>query len=362
MFKGIAFCLLLATTAAAQDVTGADRVNVVSLLEDGKIDRTGPGFLYDEHTLVCSYSDVKGALQLRIESQGASAFTNSLIVFNESMDVAVLRINEDVLSATPLGNLNSLAIGDPVTFWAEQNGEWRIAEGTVREITDTGKGYDLISVDSAVFSPHGSPLYNTKKQVVGWIQGQSAVPLGRIAQLAERKSESLTIRQYKGSSTVWKFQKPAIPLNNTTPDVREMITLRGPSAYPFRIDLPHAWKTRAYKPSSNFLLRTEDPQSGICAELRATRLGDRDLLTGIDKTEPLVFTNLLRSQMVPYSTTHFTGFRAQYEDSDSVRLYAVDVFYTAFSGNLYILSVAYPQNVQSDITELIEQIFSSLRL
>jgi len=361
MLKGLALCLLIATVAAAQDTTATERVNVVSQLADGKILHKGVGFLFDDHTLVCSYADVKDAFRIRIEWEDASAFTSRLIAFNESIDVALFQIGAGGPLPALLGSSKMLAKGDPVTFWVEQNGDWDQATGTVSEISDMGKGYDRITVASATLPSHSSPLYNSKQQIVGWINGKSATPLERIAQLAEKQNQTITPRRSKGSTAVWKFQKPPVPTNSDSPDMGDMIALQGPTSFPFRIDVPHAWKTSAYKPSTNFLLRIEDSHSGICAELRVTRLPDGDLLTGIDRTEALVFGNLLRSEMDPYSTDHFTGFRAAYEDSDAGNSYGVDVFYTAFSGNLYILSVAYPQNIQSEVAPLIEQIFSSLR-
>jgi hypothetical protein len=347
-------------TAEVVDVSQANRVTVVSISPDGKISHSGLGFLFNSRTLICSYSDVKGESQIRVDFNETKAYTNRLIAWNEGMDLAVLHIAEELPAEMSLGNSNTLAIGDPVSFWLEAKRDWVLSSGTVRTISDTGKGYNLISVDTASPANHSVPLYNSRMQIVGWLRGKNAVPLEMIAQLAEKQNENVTILEARSSQTGWKFQKPGSSGALTFPEVAEMITLHGPASYPFRIDLPQAWKARAYEPLHRFLLHSEDSKSGICAELRVMHSG-RDLLGGIDQIETIVFAGLLRSELIPYSTNHFTGFRAQYEDTDSSNAYGLDVFYTSFSGNLYILSVSYPQSYQDQIGALNEQIFSSFR-
>jgi hypothetical protein len=277
------------------------------------------------------------------------------------MDLAVLHVADELPSESQLGNSNTLAIGDPVSFWIEAKGDWTLSSGKVRNISDTGKGYNLITIDSASPANRSVPLYNARMQIVGWLHGKSALPLDMISQLAEKQNENITILEAKASQTGWKFQKPHGAAVYSFPEIEEMMTLHGPAAYPFRVDLPQAWNARVSQPMHRFVLRSEDQKSGICAELRVMHSGDADILGGIDRIETIAFAGLLRSELIPYSTSHFTGFRAQYEDADFSDPYGVDVFYTSFSGNLYALSVSFPQNYQDQISTLVEQIFSSFR-
>jgi len=358
MLKELIFFLLLAGTVSAQEL---NRVTVESLQPDGKITKSGLGFFYDSRTLVCSYSEVKNAAKIRVRAGDSIAFSNRVLGLNEDMDVAVLQISEEWPSEYKIGNSNLLAIGDAISFSIESKGQWTSVAGKVQSITDTGKGFNLIFIQSASSANRSVPLYNTQNQVVGWLQGGRAVPLEMIAQLAEKSGENVTYLQANTGGAQWKFKKPPAAAGAEVPQVGDMITFYGPTAFPFRIDLPQTWRSRAYKPSPGFLLRTDDPQTGVCAELRAMHASNSDILEGIDRTETTAFPGLSRSELIPFSTNHFTGFRAQYEDSDSRNPFRMDVFYTAFSGNFYVVSVSYPQTYEDKISVLVDQIFSSFR-
>ncbi|MCI0413835.1 S1C family serine protease [bacterium] len=354
-------CVLCGELNAQEtEILETNKITITSLLPSGAVLKTGFGFLYDENTIVCSYSDVKGASKVQVQWDGTSTYTNRLLSFNESMDIAVLAAEEEIPVITPIISSNTLAIGDKVSYWTEKNGRWELTQAAVHEILDTGKGYDLILIESSLYSSRSTPLYDSAGKIIGWVQGKRAIPMETIASFAEKRNESVTMADVNRIEPQWKFEKPASPGPARFLKLLEMKMVSGPSAFPFKLDLPKHWVSKIYERSNKFHLRSAE--SGIVIEIRSTSSWSDDVIEAIEKSETMIFADFLRSELIPYSVDYLTGFRAYYEDSDPLNPYAMHAFYTSSGRNFYILSVSYPKGMEEEIRPFVDQVFSSFRI
>ncbi len=338
------------------------QVNKVTIasVQIGKQTRTGLGFLYDETTVVCSYSDVKGASQIQVQWGGRSTNANRLISFNESMDLAILAAQEEIPVVTPIASSSTLAAGDRISYWREREGNWELSKGSVHEILDSGKGYNLILIESNNYSTRSTPLYNEEGKIVGWLQGKRAIPMETIAFFADKQAGSISINDLAANPS-WKFTKPSSGSSQSGLSFDEPKTVSGPATFPFKVNLPGDWEPKVSGGPVKFHVRYE--RSGICVEIRAIPLGeDDDLLTALSQMESFIFPDFLRAELIPYSAENLTGFRAHYEDSDPMNPYELQTFCTSFSGNLYLLSISYPKKIEEEMKPLVERIFSSFRM
>ena len=346
--------------AQETEILETNKLTITSLQASGEVMKTGFGFLYDETTIVCSYSDVKGASRIQVQWDGTSTYTNRLLSFSESMDLAVFAAEEEIPAITPIISSSTLAIGDKVSYWTEKNGRWELTPAAVHEILDTGKGYDLILIESSIYSSRSTPLYHSTGKIVGWVQGKRAIPMETIASFAEKKNESIAITDLNQIDPQWKFEKPASSGATGLSKFSEMKTVSGPKAFPFQLELPKHWVSKVSDRPGRFHFRSGE--SGVVIEVRAMSIGNEDVLTAIEKSETLIFADLLRSELIPYSVDYLTGFRAYYEDSDPLNPYALHAFYTGSAQNFYILSVSYPKKIEEETGTFVDQIFSSFRI
>ena len=364
MFSRILLFLLIPFLLAAQDdeIIHADKVAIAALDQAGRTIHRGTGFLYNETRVICSYADVHAASAIRVEWPGGSSETNRIVSYSESMDLVVLAAPQEIPVETPIGMSTTLALGDKVSYWIQQDDRWELARGAVHQILDTGKGYDLILIESASYTTRATPLYNSDKKIVGWLQGKRAIPMETIAEYAEKKPGELTINELNRSALRWKFSKPVSAADGPGEEfsVSALKTVSGPSSYSFHMNLPEDWKAIVSDHGGKFLVRYE--HAGICVEVRAMPLGNEDLLSSLEEIENTVFADFRRSELIPYSAEYLTGFRASYEDSDAMNPYSLQAFYTSSSQNLYLLSISYPEKKEEDMKPLVEQIFSSFRM
>lgn len=362
ILRRILYCFLIPLSLAAQEeeTVYTNRVTISAIDQRGKTIRSGIGFLYDENTVVGSYSDVKGSAGVRVEWDGVSVAANRMIAFSESMDLAVLAADEEIPVVTPIGSSTTLALGDKISYWIEREGKPELTRGAVHQIMDTGKGYDLILVESANYASRSTPMYNTDGKIVGWLQGKRAIPMETIAGFAERETSGIAIPEINQAQPPWKFSKPAGVPEATELSFSEMKSVTGPAAFPFQLDLPGDWEVKVLSASGKFHVRYE--RSGVCVEVRAIALGEhQDVYNALSEIENVVFTDFLRADLIPYSAEYLTGFRASYEDNDAMNPYSLQVFFTSSAQKLYLLSVCYPRKIEEELKPFVEQIFASFR-
>src|SRR4030095_1212046 len=152
-WKSLFLVLVLFLSAAL--VQGADptpqeeaieknRVSILSFDEHGTLLRSGIGFLYDGNTLICGYSNVKGASSIKAEEEGSHSYSTRLISYSDSYDFAVLKTEEEDMNASSLAGSDTLAVGDKVYFFQREQGKWKLMQAMVKGWIDSGEGYETI--------------------------------------------------------------------------------------------------------------------------------------------------------------------------------------------------------------------------
>ena len=359
-FTVLILCSCLGSGYAEEEAVSTDgpELMITVLRGDDREIRTGLAFPYDETTVVCSYSDIKGAARIRIRGIDATIETSDLLAFSETMDLAILSVPEELPIASNIVSSSTLNLQDRVSYWIDQSGRWMRVSGTIHQMADTGKRNNVILIDSASQSNGSSPLYDLKGRVVGWIRGKRAIPMDTIASLVEKQTGKIKMSEINSLSAGWKFTKPEriqSPLRLSA----AFIQVSGPASFPFRMDLPEGLTPTVSVSGSKFHVRYE--HSGVCVEVRATPLQENDVIRALTREENLIFTDFLRAELVPYSVEYLTGFKASYEDTDPLDPYALEVFYTVSSNHLYLVSIGYPRHRQEEVSDLIEKIFASFR-
>ena len=136
----------------------------------------GSGFILSEDGyILTNYHVIEGASSVEVSSYDGTAYTAELIGYDESNDIAVLKIDAQNLQPVVLGNSDKLYVGDSVAAIGNPLGEltFSLTMGVVsaldREITlSSGITMDLIQTDCAINSGNsGGALFNMYGEVVG---------------------------------------------------------------------------------------------------------------------------------------------------------------------------------------------------
>jgi hypothetical protein len=336
-----------------------DPVTVTGVGSGGNDLRTGLGFLYDETTLVCSFSDVKGATRVRIAIGDVTSYSTRVQAFSEAMDLAVLSLPQEMAITSPIVSSGTVPVNNAVWYLVDRGTGWERAKGTVHQILDTGKGHHLILIESGTYSRRSSPLYDSDGRIIGWLQGKRAIAMETIAAFAEKSSAGMEITEIHSNQNPWKFVKPATSERKDQLIFSSLRGVSGPAAFPFRLQLPDGSPPVISIKQSQFHARYE--YGPITVEVRAAPLNDANIIAAIAREENLGFTDFLRVEMTPFSADYVTGFLAFYEDTDPFRPYKLQVFYTSFRDSLYFVSVAYPEEGQHGAGDFARQVFASFR-
>ena len=136
----------------------------------------GSGFLFtDDGYILTNYHVVQGADSVTVSTYDGTKYDAKIIGFDESNDVAVLKIDAEGLTPVVIGNSDQLNVGDSVVAIGNPLGEltFSLTSGTVsaldREVTmSSGIGMELIQTDCAINSGNsGGALFNMHGEVVG---------------------------------------------------------------------------------------------------------------------------------------------------------------------------------------------------
>lgn len=357
--------------ALREQAVEKNRVAVLSLDEREKILRSGIGFLLDESTLICGYTTVRGASSIKLEDAGLHSYSTRLITFNEFYNFAVLKAEEEDLEASSLAGSDTLAVGDRVYFFQREKGKWQFNEALVKGWIDSGKGYEMIRLQSLSENVTGqasvpyepSPLYNESAKVIGWLYRDSiALPLKAMAGFFETPGATIPLSDVRGSSDVWAAREIEGESPEGPFECCAMKLVEGTRQFPFRIQFPDQWSYQSYPQASRFLLRAEDSEFGILLELRVMSQDTDDLSMAVERAETLIFSGMSRSELVPFSTDHLTGFKAVYEDLGGEKGHSRTIFYTMSKKLFYALSLTYPQKHSEELAPAIEMIFASFQI
>ena len=136
----------------------------------------GSGFIIsDDGYIITNYHVIEGASSIEVAMYDGTKYDAELVGYDESNDVAVLKIDAKGLTPVVLGDSDELLVGDSVVAIGNPLGEltFSLTAGTVsaldRKITmSNGLSMDLIQTDCAINSGNsGGALFNLYGEVIG---------------------------------------------------------------------------------------------------------------------------------------------------------------------------------------------------
>ena len=136
----------------------------------------GSGFIFsDDGYILTNYHVVSGATSITVSTYDGTNYDAKVVGFDESNDVAVLKIEAEGLTPVVIGDSDKLNVGDEVVAIGNPLGELTFSEtsGIIsaldREVTiSQGSTMDLIQTDCAINSGNsGGALFNMHGEVIG---------------------------------------------------------------------------------------------------------------------------------------------------------------------------------------------------
>lgn len=136
---------------------------------------SGSGFILTENGyVVTNYHVVEGASTLTVITSDRTEYAAELVGYDESNDVAVLKIDATGLPYVTLGSSDELIVGDQVVAIGNPLGELTstLTAGYVsainRDVTTESSIINMIQTDAAINPGNsGGPLFNMKGEVIG---------------------------------------------------------------------------------------------------------------------------------------------------------------------------------------------------
>lgn len=137
---------------------------------------SGSGFILTEDGYVLTnYHVIEGASAIKVTLYDGTAYNADLIGYDESNDIAVLKVDAEGLTPVVLGDSDNLNVGDSVVAIGNPLGEltFSLTAGVVsaldREVTlSSNVTMDLIQTDCAINSGNsGGALFNFYGEVIG---------------------------------------------------------------------------------------------------------------------------------------------------------------------------------------------------
>ena len=135
----------------------------------------GSGFiLTDDGYIVTNYHVIEGANAIQITTYDNESYDAELIGYDESNDIAVLKVNAKNLTPVILGDSDQLNVGDSVVAIGNPLGQlaFSLTSGSVsalnRRISISNVAMNLIQTDCAINSGNsGGALFNSYGEVIG---------------------------------------------------------------------------------------------------------------------------------------------------------------------------------------------------
>jgi hypothetical protein len=353
-------CILISVIAFAQEAQNlvlpqTPEVRIHAHNAKGALLRDGLGFVWDDHTVVTSYSAVQDASWIKVELEGQSLVAGELVSFSKPFDIALLRTAEELPEGRLFGSSDTLAAGDSAFLFTQDKGAWKLKETHLKKWEDSGQGFVWLYFPE-MNSGSASPLFNKAGKIVGWFPGKSpAIPLQAIfAQVADRSSP-VTLQEFATWEKFWNVLK--IP--SKTADIRaELLPIKkfaGPDTFHFEIGIPQNWEHETSLKKDHYLLLAASQQSGITLGMRVVPDQTGDLNLETERAELLLFPGTARKDMDPTVVGGISGLQAQYEDAQG---FVSTSFYGLSSGRLCILTITYPSTMKVD--SLLDELYSSV--
>lgn len=314
------------------------------------------GFVWDDHTIVTSYSAVQGASWIKVELGGESLVAGELVSFSKLFDIAFLRTSEELPEGRLFGSSDTLAAGDSAFLFTQVKGTWKLKEAHLKKWEDSGQGFVWLYFPEVSSGP-ASPLFNKNGKIVGWFPGKSpAIPLKAVfAQIADR-SAPVPLQEFTAWEKFWNVLK--IPSKTTDKQSAELLPVKkfsGPDTFHFEIGIPQNWEHETSQQKDHYLLLAASRQSGISLGMRVVPAQTGDLNLETERAELLLFPGIPRKDMDPAMVGGISGLQAQYEDSQG---FVSSTFYGLSAGRLCILTITYPSTMKAD--SLLDELYSSV--
>lgn len=137
---------------------------------------SGSGFIYsDDGYILTNFHVIEGSKSITVSLYDGRELEAKLVGYDESNDIAVLKVEAENLVPVIIGDSGSLNVGDPVVAIGNPLGEltFSLTAGTVsaleREVTFSGGiTMNLIQTDCAINSGNsGGALFNLYGEVIG---------------------------------------------------------------------------------------------------------------------------------------------------------------------------------------------------
>lgn len=137
---------------------------------------SGSGFIYSsDGYILTNYHVIESASSIKVTLYDGTSYDATLVGFDESNDVAVLKISAENLTPVTLGDSDNLNVGDSVVAIGNPLGEltFSLTSGAVsaldREVTlSSNVTMELIQTDCAINSGNsGGALFNLYGEVIG---------------------------------------------------------------------------------------------------------------------------------------------------------------------------------------------------
>lgn len=137
---------------------------------------SGSGFVVSSNGyIVTNYHVIEGADTITVTTNNGKTYEATVRGYNESKDVAVLKVNASGLKAVTLGSSKNTNVGDEVITIGNPLGEltFSLTSGSIsalnRKVTfSQNQSMNLIQTDAAINSGNsGGPLFNMYGEVIG---------------------------------------------------------------------------------------------------------------------------------------------------------------------------------------------------
>ncbi|MCR5848037.1 MAG: trypsin-like peptidase domain-containing protein [Lachnospiraceae bacterium] len=136
---------------------------------------SGSGFILTEDGyIITNYHVIEDASEIKVTTYGGDVYDAKLIGYDESNDIAVIKVDAENLTPVVLGDSDELSVGDDVIAIGNPLGEltFSLTSGAVsalnRNVTISSTSMNLIQTDCAINSGNsGGALFNSYGEVIG---------------------------------------------------------------------------------------------------------------------------------------------------------------------------------------------------
>jgi len=205
----------------------AKRVSPSVVVIHGKTDAgddvLGSGFVISKDgKIVTNLHVIRDVKAVSVQLANGEIFDSaSVLTFDDRRDLAIVRIASFDLAPLPMGNSNSVTVGEPVVIVGSPRGlEGTVTAGILSGVRDSGDGFKVLQTDAAVNPGNsGGPLVNSKGQAIG------------VVSFKLRSSEGLNFAipiNYVSGLLNWELAQP-MSLEEMRTSLRAKSAATGPS-------------------------------------------------------------------------------------------------------------------------------------